>query len=123
MPRPLIALDGGPKDKQWYWLDDWQCHVDSVRAQHFPLDHPATAALHYQPTGRYLDNPKPQYGRGEIWRHTPPPATPTTTAPAAAPAPAGPGPACGCGNPLLLRRPGRTRCARCDPTSWQAVVA
>ena len=67
----LVALEGGPRGKYWYWLEDWQTLVQSVRAQ-FPPDHPAATPLHYQPTGRYIDNPNPKYGQGEIWHYNPP---------------------------------------------------
>lgn len=69
----LVALEGGPKDGQWYWLTDWHTHLETMRAydQDWRPGQPASAALHYQPTGRHIDNPNPKYGPGEVWRYTP----------------------------------------------------
>lgn len=72
--RPLIALEGGPKSNQWFWLADWHIKCQSVRAQNFPPAHPAYAALWYRPTGRYIDNPDRHYPQGEVWTYTPPAA-------------------------------------------------
>lgn len=74
--RHLIVLDGGPRAGWCYWLTDWTRHLDSVRAQRFPPDHPASAALHYQPTGHHANH---RHGQGEVWRYTPP-APPSTVA-------------------------------------------
>jgi hypothetical protein len=115
--QPLIVLDGGPSGGRWYWLKDWQVRLGSVRAQGFRLPHPAAEALCYRATGRYRDNPHPEYGQGEVWEYVPhsvPPAAPPARVPAD-----GPPVACGtCGEPLFLRRPGRTQCARCDPSQF-----
>lgn len=118
--RPLIALEGGPRSGHWYWLSDWHILLDSVRAQHFPPAHPATTALHYQPTGRQVDNPHPQYEQGEVWLYTPPPHSPLT--PTASTTPVAPERTCvRCGNRLLLHRPGRDRCARCEPGAFHPI--
>jgi hypothetical protein len=84
--RTLVALEGGPRSNHWYWLEDWHILRRSVQAQ-FPPDDPvaadatvdevvhhwvARAALHYQPTGRHIDNSNPRYGHGEVWLYTPP---------------------------------------------------
>lgn len=70
----LIVLDGGPKDRYWYWLSDWQLHVQAVRDQNFEADHPANSALHYQATTRALAHTDPELGHGQIWTYTPPAA-------------------------------------------------
>jgi hypothetical protein len=56
----------------WYWLEDLQVLQQSVTAQGFPPEHAAYAVLRYQPTGQYVNNPNPRYGRGEIWVYTSP---------------------------------------------------
>jgi hypothetical protein len=66
-------LEGGPKDRYWYWLSDWHVQRESARAQHLRPDQPAPTILCYQPTGRHIDNPNSTYGQGEIWRYEPPP--------------------------------------------------
>ena len=38
--RRLVALEGGPKDKYWYWLSDWHIQQESARAQHLRPDQP-----------------------------------------------------------------------------------
>jgi hypothetical protein len=63
--RPLIALEGGPKDRHWYWPEDWNRHLESVRAQ-FPAGHPD---LHYRPANRSIPNSNPKYGHGEVWSY------------------------------------------------------
>lgn len=110
----LVALSGGPKDGQWYWLSDWRRAVNSVQAQRFPLGHPANEVLYYQPTGQKRAHRDPGYGLGELWTYQPPRDLP----PAPPPETVTPAPrqlCAGCGQPILLRRPGRGRCARCRP--------
>jgi hypothetical protein len=65
-------LEGGPKDKYWYWLTDWQVQRESARAQHLRLNQPTPTILCYQPTGQLVTNPNSAYGHGEVWRYTPP---------------------------------------------------
>ena len=120
--RPLVALDGGPKDKHWYWLDDLHVMQEAAGAQSFQAGHPVNAVLHYHPTARRIDNPNPRYGSGEIWSYRPP-ADVTAPQPQPLPPPATPAPTCrGCGNTLLLHRAGRTHCARCDPSQFTRLT-
>lgn len=72
LQRPLIALEGGPKDRQWYWLTDWHRQCQVARAQGLESGDPGATALHYRPTGRQVVNSNPRYGLGQVWRYTPP---------------------------------------------------
>lgn len=121
--QTLIVLEGGPKSAHWYWLTDWHAMVASVTAQGFRPGHPAAEALCYQPTGRYVDNPRPEYGQGEVWRYepAPPPAPPIAPAEPVSVPDGSPTVCSDCGGPLFLRRPGRERCGLCDPDQFRRV--
>ena len=71
MADPLVALDGGPRDKFWYWLTDWTTARESARAWHLREDQPLPDVLRYEATGRLVDNPDQRYGKGEVWRYRP----------------------------------------------------
>jgi Zn ribbon nucleic-acid-binding protein len=87
--RRLVALEHGPLARHWYWLADWT----TLRRGD------------YQPTGRYIDNPDPRHGPGEVWTYTPPAPPPSAQTDAIPPPRHGatpPCPRCGRQAPRLI---------------------
>ena len=71
MVDALVSLEGGPRDKFWYWLAAWNTARESAQAWHLREDQPLPDVLRYEATGRMRDNPDPRFGQGEIWRYRP----------------------------------------------------
>lgn len=72
--RTLVALEGGPKSKFWYWSDDWDKALKSAASHYLRPDQSPPDVLRYQPTDRYIDNPDKRYGQGQVWIYQAPAA-------------------------------------------------
>ncbi|MBB5807045.1 hypothetical protein F4560_006813 [Saccharothrix ecbatanensis] len=71
-PRTLlVALEGGPKHRQWFFYADWLAARAATRRGRYWIGHPCAAERRYLPTDRYATNPDPaitdRHGLARVW--------------------------------------------------------
>jgi hypothetical protein len=71
-----VALEGGPRDRQWWPYRDWLAVRESSRRDGYPLDHPWGSCRCYLPTDRHTTNTDPAFprrtGQARVWQYVPP---------------------------------------------------
>jgi hypothetical protein len=73
---PSVALEGGPRDRQWWPYQDWLAVRASSRRDGYPLDHTWGSSRCYLPTDRCTVNTDPGFprrtGQARVWHYIPP---------------------------------------------------
>ncbi|WP_433267241.1 hypothetical protein ACQPZF_00925 [Actinosynnema sp. CS-041913] len=73
---PLVALEGGPKHRRWFFYTDWLATREASRRGRYPIHHPCSSERCYLPTGRTATNPNPaitdRHGPARIWTYVHP---------------------------------------------------
>ncbi|MBB5958409.1 hypothetical protein FHS29_005017 [Saccharothrix tamanrassetensis] len=68
---PLVALEGGPKHRRWFFYTDWLTARRASRLHRYPLNHPCGSERCYLPTDRHTDNPDElitqRHGQARVW--------------------------------------------------------
>ena len=77
LSRPLVACVGGPKHKQWYYRDEWDRLVETVKRTANPFTPPAAlAALGYKLTTRTVNHPNHDQATAKVLMWTGLPTAP-----------------------------------------------